>query len=225
METVNNKDNKGLAAAQKSKKTNWTSVALVALLLAAVGEMAYLFANKPKHNAQKKIAEQQVSDNEQDCDYSLLDEQAQEGEPDPTSDVHIGIVDGNSKSHHADASPAASRSNASRQHDAAPRAQERDNNAVAAVQQQPSQSYAQATPRNNNSGHERWINEESEGTVITPIDDNNRYTPQMSRPVQGRGSYHKGYAPSSNQNDYQPQGSRHSQGYYNQYSRRFRNRR
>ena len=105
METVNNKDNKGLAIPHKSKKTNWTSVALVALLLAAVGEMAYLFANKPKHNAQKKIAEQQVSDNRQDCDYSLLDEQAQEGDPDPTSDVHIGIVDGNSKSHHADASP------------------------------------------------------------------------------------------------------------------------
>ncbi len=225
METVNNKDNKGLAAAQKSKKTNWTSVALVALLLAAVGEMAYLFANKPKHNAQKKIAEQQVSDNQQDCDYSLLDEQAQEGEPDPTSDVHIGIVDGDNKSNHADASQADSRSNTSRHRDAAPRAQERDNNAVAPVQQQPSQSYAQATPRNNNPGHERWINEESEGTVITPIDDNNRYTPQMNRPVQGRGSYHKGYVPSSSQNDYLPQGRSHSQGYYNQYERRFRNRR
>lgn len=72
-----------------------------------------------------------------------------------------------------------------------------------------------AIPENNKSK----LNNESNGTTVSPLDDSRNYSRNMNRPVQGQGQYHKGYTPQEKSE--QKETTKQRQGYYNQYGRRF----
>lgn len=210
------KNKNEIKKAKKGSKKNWTMILLALLLAALLVEMVcYMAVDSP---SKKKIAKQATEQPaEVSNDFFAQDEQAP-AEQEAIADETSASKEADSDNNHASRS--------------------KDHNAVApATQKQPSSTapstktpapapdnnYAQTTPRSNDSQRESWYNEESQGTTVTPLDDDSRnYYRNMYRPVQGQGQYHRGYTPNEQQGGYYDYPSRgHGQGYYNQYGRRF----
>lgn len=210
------KNKNEIKKAKKGSKKNWTMILLALLLAALLVEMVcYMAVDSP---SKKKIAKQATEQPaEVSNDFFAQDEQAP-AEQEAIADETSASKEADSDNNHASRS--------------------KDHNAVApATQKQPSSTapstktpapapdnnYAQTTPRSNDSQRESWYNEESQGTTVTPLDDDSRnYNRNIYRPVQVQGQYHRGYTPSEQQGGYYDYPSRgHGQGYYNQYGRRF----
>lgn len=216
----NKKNDATSAQTPKKKKSNWMMISLAVLLAALLGEMVYYMSinsQKPKSQVAEQVAD---DDSIQASDDFMAQEPAQGIDEEETAQVGSDN-DASEPEHHTGATA----SNASRQSASATRTPGTTTARTAAAQQTPKAAPAPASTPNNNqqlaqSQSNDYLDYESQGTTVTPIEDRSRsYPPNFNRPVQNQGSYHRGYQPNDNQGygHYNP-------GRYNRYSRRFPNR-
>ena len=216
----NKKNDATSAQTPKKKKSNWMMISLAVLLAALLGEMVYYMSidsQKPKSQVAEQVAD---DDSIQASDDFMAQEPAQGLDEEETAQVGSDN-DASEPEHHASATA----SNASRQSASATRTPGTTTARTAAAQQTPKAAPAPASTPNNNqqlaqAQSDDYLNYESQGTIVTPIEDRSRsYPPNFNRPVKNQGTYHRGYQPDGNQGY-----GNHNPGRYNIYSRRFPNR-
>ena len=211
------KNKNEIKSSKKGKKKNWMMIALAALLAALLVEMVCYMA-VDSQNSKKKIAEQVKQEpTDVNNDFMAQDVQATVNQ-EATADETTASKDADRDNHHA--------SSAKDNNTVAPATQKQPSSTTPSIKTPapvPERDLAQTTPRDNESQRESWYDEESQGTTLTPLEDNSRnYTRNMNRPVQGQGQYHRGYTPNEQQGGYYDNPRRsHGQGYYNQYGRRY----
>ena len=210
----NKKNDATSAQTPKKKKSNWMMISLAVLLAALLGEMVY-YMSIDSQKTKSQVAEQVADDDSiQASDDFMAQEPAQGIDEEETAQVGSDN-DASEPEHHAGATA----SNASRQSASATRTPGTTTARTAAAQQTPKSAPASTSQNNQQLAQSQsndYLDYESQGTTVTPIEDPSRsYPPNFNRPVQPQGNY-RGYQPDGNQGY-----GNHNPGRYNIYSRRF----